>query len=226
MTSRDPRHRGRRYDGAVGHRAFIRGLIWGIRVFAVPTVLLSLLLAVDVVLPGTTETGISYRRALASHWLSPDGVEVSVGWPDRPNCLEERGDSGRRLLFTTRPGCAGTITVGLDLGTRLTGTDTLRVVRTPLFGQVRAVHPPGNGPRDRHPLWGLGMYVVIGLVPLLSFGQAFGVYGGTADAPRYHVVYLLPALAAEALYAWLLVQALAGQRNGPGSCPPGHGLHG
>lgn len=210
MTSRDPRHRERRYDGAVGHRELVRWLIGGIRVLAVPTVALSLLLAVDVVLPGTAETGISYRRTVASHWLHPDGMDISLGWPNRPDCLERRDDSGRRLLFTTRPGCAGTVTVGVDFGTRLAGNDTLRVVRTPVFGQVRAVHRPVDEATDRHSLWGLGLYVVIGLVPLLSFGRTFGVYAGPDDAPRYHFAYLLPALAAEALYGWLLLQALSG----------------
>lgn len=210
MTTRDPRHRGRRYNGAVGQRALARWLIRGIRVLAVPTVALSLLLAVDILLPGTTETGISYRRALTSHWLTPDGIEVSVGWPDRPACLEERGDSGRRLLFTTRPGCAGSVGVSLDFGRRIAGNDTLRVVRTPIFGQVRAVQHPSDGRQDRRPLWGLGAYLVLGLVPVLSFGRNFGVHGGSSDAPRYHFAYLLPALAAEALYAWLLVQAVGG----------------
>ena len=51
--------------------------------------------------------------------------------------------------------------------------------------------------------------VGMGLVPLLSFGRDFGVYGTTGEASRYHFAYLLPALAAEALYAWLLVQAVA-----------------
>ena len=210
MTTRDPRHRGRRYDGAVGQRELTRWIIWGIRVLAVPTAALSLLLAVDIVLPGTAETGISYRRALAPNWFAPDGVEIAVGWPDRPNCLDERPDTGRRLLFTTRPGCAGSVAVGLDFGRRVTGNDTLRVVRTPVFGRVRAVQRPADGRQDRRPLWGLGAYVVVGLVPLLSFGRGFGVLGGPREAPRYHFAYLLPALTAEALYAWLLVQAVGG----------------
>ena len=210
MTTRDPRHRDRRYDGSVGQRERARWAIRGIRVLAVPTGVLSLLLAADILLPGPTEPGIAYRRAVTAPWLGPAAVEVSVGWPDRPNCLEQRGDSGRRLLFTTRPGCAGTLTVGMELGGQLTGTDTLQVVRTPLFGQVRAVRHPPDGPPDRRPLWGLAGMVALGLVPLLSFGRDFGVYGGTEAAPRYHAAYLLPALAAEALYAWLLVQALGG----------------
>lgn len=210
MTTRDPRHRGRRYDGAVGRRALARWTIGGIRVLAVPTGALALLLAVDLALPGSAETGISYRRAFTPHWVAPDGIEVSVGWPDRPNCLEQRDDSGRRLLFTTRPGCAGTLTVGLDLGSQLSGNDTLQVVRTPIFGQVRAVERPPDARRDRRALWGLGAYVALGLVPLLSFGRGFGVLGGSDTAPRYHFAYLLPALAAEALYAWLVVQAVGG----------------
>ena len=57
---------------------------------------------------------------------------------------------------------------------------------------------------------GLGLYVVIGLVPLLSFGRAFGVYDTAGGVSRYHFAYLLPALAAEAFYAWLLMQAVSG----------------
>ncbi|WP_103019890.1 hypothetical protein [Salinibacter altiplanensis] len=82
--------------------------------------------------------------------------------------------------------------------------------RPPLFGRIRAAYRPADPERDRRALWDLGLSVALGLVPLLSFGRTFGVYGGTADAPRYHLVYLLPALAAEALYAWLLVQAVGG----------------
>ncbi|PSQ88750.1 MAG: hypothetical protein BRD43_04190 [Bacteroidetes bacterium QS_4_64_154] len=115
MTTRDPRHRGRRYDGAVGRQQLARWTIRTIRVLAVPTVLLSLLLAIDVVLPGTTEVGISYDLALSSSWVGPDGVDVSVGWPDRPDCLEQRGESGRPRRFSgrsapsrTRPSSTGT----------------------------------------------------------------------------------------------------------------------
>ncbi|MFB6231369.1 MAG: hypothetical protein ABEL04_09445 [Salinibacter sp.] len=46
---------------------------------------------------------------------------------------------------------------------------------------------------------------MLGLVPLLSFGRMFAVYSATEGRPRYHVVYVLPALAAEALYVWSLV---------------------
>lgn len=211
MTTRDPRHRSHRYDGAIRRRQFVRWTIRGIRALAVPTAVLSLLLLVDVMLPGTSETGISYRRAVDTRWLGPNGVDVSVGWPNRPDCLEEREDSGRHLLFTTRPGCAGTVSVSTPFGRRLTGNDTLRVVRTPLFGQVRSVYRPANEETDRwHPLLDLGFYVVIGLVPLLSFGRDFGVYNTSGGVSRYHFAYLLPALAAEALYAWLLVQAMGG----------------
>lgn len=211
MTARDPRNRGRRYDGAVGRRQFARWIIRGIRMLAVPTVVLSLLLAADVVLPGTTEQGLVYRRAVNAQWAGPDGIDVSVGWPNRPNCLEQGGNSGRTLLFTTRPGCAGTLSVSAPFGRRLAGNDTLHVVRTPLFGQVRTVHRPADGRTDAwYPLWNLGLYVAIGLVPLLSFGREFGVYDTTGGVSRYHFAYLLPALAAEALYAWLLAQALGG----------------
>lgn len=208
MTRRDPRNRGRRYDGAVGERWFARWIIRAIRALAVPTVGLSLLLAVDVVLPGTAEQGLVYRRAVDSHWVGPDGVAVSVGWPNRPNCLEQRADSGKKLLFTTRPGCATTLSVSPSFGRRVAGNDTLRVVRTPLFRQVRAVQRTDERTVDWYPLWDLGFYVVVGLVPLLSFGQDFGVYETTGGVARYHVAYLLPAAAAEALYAWLVVEAV------------------
>lgn len=211
MTTRDPRNRGRRYDGALGRRQFARWIIRGIRTMAVPTMVLSLLLAADVVLPGTTEQGLVYRRAVNAQWMAPDGIDVSVGWPNRPDCLEQREDAGRTLLFTTRPGCAGTLSVSAPFGRRLAGNDTLRVVRTPLFGQVRAVHRPASGQTDGwYPLWDLGFYVVVGLVPLLSLGRDFGVYDTTQGVSRYHFAYLLPALAAEALYAWLLLRAAGG----------------
>ena len=211
MTTRDPRHRGRRYDGAVGQRQFARWTIRGIRALAVPTVALSLLLALDAVLPGAAEVGLAYRRTVDFRWLGPNGIGVAVGWPNRSGCVEQREESGRRLLFTTRPGCSGTVAVSFDFGRRLAGNDTLRVVRTPLFGQIRAVHRPSDGKWDRwYPLWDLGLAVVIGLVPLLSFGRAFGVYDTTGGVSRYHFAYLLPALAAEAFYGWLLVQAVAG----------------
>ena len=155
MTTRDPRHRGRRYDGAVGRRELTRWIIRGIRVLAVPTAALSLLLAVDIALPGTAETGITYRRALAPNWLAPDGVEISVGWPDRPNCLDERPDTGRRLLFTTRPGCAGSVAVSLDFGRRVTGNDTLRVFRTPVFGRPNGFCRAGAGQRHSAVRWTL-----------------------------------------------------------------------
>lgn len=211
MTTRDPRHRGRRYDGAAGRRELARWTIRGIRLLAVPTVLMSLLLAVDVVLPGTSEIGLAYRSTVHTRWLGPTGVEMAVGWPDRSGCLEQREDSGRRLLFTTRPGCASTVTVSTNFGRHVAGNDTLRVLRTPIFGQVRAVHQPSEVRWDRwYPLWDLGLYVVIGLVPLLSFGRAFGVYDTAGGVSRYHFAYLLPALAAEAFYAWLLMQAVSG----------------
>ncbi len=211
MTTRDPRHRDRRYDGAVGQRQLARWTICGIRVLAVPTVLMSLLLAVDAVLPGTAEMGLAYRRTVDARWLGPNGIEVAVGWPNRSGCVEQQDASGRRLLFTTRPGCSGTLGLSFDFGRQLAGNDTLRVVRTPLFGHVRAVHRPSDGRWDRwYPLWDLGLAVVIGFVPLLSFGRDFGVYDTTGRVTRYHFAYLLPALAAEAFYAWLLVQAVGG----------------
>ena len=209
MTRRDPRHRGLRYDGAAGRRELAQWVIRGLQILAVPTVLLSLLLAVDAVLPGTSEVGLAYRSTVNARWLGPTAVDVAVGWPDRPGCLETRGDAGRRFLFTTRPGCAGTVAVSPTLGRRVTERDTLRVVRTPLFGQVRTVSHPAADQTDRWvPLWDLGLAVLVGLVPLLSFGRAFGVYDTQDGVSRYHVVYLLPALLAEAFYAWLLVRAV------------------
>lgn len=211
MTARDPRNRGRRYDGALGQRQFARWVIRGIRLLAVPTVALSLLLAVDVFLPGTTEQGLAYRRSIDARWTGPDGVEVSVGWLNRPDCLEQREGSGRKLLFTTRPRCSGTVGVSPAFGRALVGNDTLRVVRTPLFGQVRAVNRLADGERDRwYSLWDVVLYVLIGLAPLLSFGRGFGVYDEEDGVSRYHFAYLLPALAAEALYVWLLAQAVGG----------------
>ena len=209
MTRRDPRHRALRYDGAAGRRELAQWLIRGLQILAVPTVLLSLLLAVDAVLPGASEVGLAYRSTVNARWLGPTAVDVAVGWPDRPGCLETRGDAGQRFLFTTRPGCTGTVAVSTDFGRRVAGNDTLRVVRTPIFGQVRAVHHPTGDRRDRwYPLWDLSLYVIIGLVPLLSFGRAFGVYDTRDGVSRYHVAYLLPALLAEAFYAWLFVQAV------------------
>lgn len=209
MTRRDPRHRGLRYDGAAGRRELAQWVIRGLQILAVPTVLLSLLLAVDAVLPGASEVGLAYRSTVNARWLGPTAVDVAVGWPDRPGCLEKRGDAGRRFLFTTRPGCAGTVAVSPTLGRRVTERDTLRVVRTPLFGQVRTVSHPAADQTDRWvPLWDLGLAVLVGLVPLLSFGRAFGVYDTQDGVSRYHVAYLLPALLSEAFYAWLLVQAV------------------
>ncbi len=211
MSLRDPRHRSRRYDGSIGQRELAQWMILGIRVLAVPTVLLSLLLAIDTALPGSSEVGLAYRSTFNARWLGPTAVDISVGWPDRTGCLEQREDSGRRFLFTTRPGCAGTVSVSTNVGRRIAGRDTLRVVRTPLFGQVRTVHHPATNQTDRwYPLWDLGIAVLIGLVPLLSFGRAFGVYDTTDGVSRYHAVYFLPALAAEAFYVWLFVQAVGG----------------
>ena len=209
MTRRDPRHRGLRYDGAAGRRELAQWVIRGLQILAVPTVLLSLLLAVDAVLPGASEVGLAYRSTVNARWLGPTAVDVAVGWPDRPGCLETRGDAGRRLLFTTRLGCAGTVTVSPRLGRHIAERDTLRVIRTPLFGQVRTVsHPAADQTDPWGPLWDLGLAVLVGLVPLLSFGRRFGVYDTQDGVSRYHFAYLLPALLAEAFYGWFLVQAL------------------
>lgn len=211
MTTRDPRHRSRRYDGAVRRRQFVRWTIWGVRLLAGPTVLLSLLLAVDVALPGTAEEGIPYRRSVDSRWLVQDGYTVSVGWPHRTGCVEQDDRSGDQFLFTTRPGCSGSVAVSARFGAQLARGDTVRVVRTPLFRRVRTVQRPGANPEASwYPLLDVGLFVVLGLIPLLSFGEGFAVYAPAADDVRYHVVYVLPALVAEALYVWLVVQALGG----------------
>ena len=172
---------------------------------------MSLLLGVDAMLPGTSEVGLAYHSTVHARWLGPTGIDVDVGWPDRSGCLEQRSASERRLLFTARPGCAGTVAVSTAFGRRIAGNDTLRVVRTPLFGRVRAVYHSDEERWDRwYPLWDIGLYVVIGLVPLLSFGREFGVYDtASGGVTRYHFAYLLPALAAEAFYGGLLVQAVA-----------------
>lgn len=211
MTSRDPRHRARRYDGAVRRRQFIRWVIGGVRLLAVPTALMSLLLAVDVVLPGTAEEGIPYRRSVDSRWLIEDGYNVSVGWPHRPGCLERQEGSERHLLFTTRPGCSEGIAVSAAFGGGLARGDTVRVVRTPLFQRIRAVQRSSTGRRDRwYPLLDIGLFVALGFIPLLSFGKHFAVYSSTEEPTQYHVMYVLPALIAETLYVWLLVQAVGG----------------
>jgi len=209
--TRDPRNRRRRYDGAVGRRQFAEWIIRAVRALALPTAALSVILMVDVVLPGTSEQGLVYRRSVEAGWLGPDAIDVSVGWPNRPQCLEERGEAGRKFLFTTRPGCAGTVSVSVPFGRTVVGNDTLRVVRTPLFDRVRTVHTPTNEHAgDWYPLWDIGLLIVVGLVPLLSFGRNFAVYTASDDVPRYHFAYILPALAAEALYVWLLLETVPG----------------
>ena len=209
--TRDPRNRRKRYDGAVGKRQFAEWIIFAVRALAIPTAALSLLLVVDAALPGTAEQGLVYRRDLDARWIGPDRVDISVGWPNRSGCLEERGESGRRFLFTTRPGCAGTVSVSVPFGRELGGKDTLQVIRTPLFGQVRAVQKPTSGHTDDWSLlFDIGLFVVIGWIPLLSFGRDFAVYDASDDVPRYHFAYILPALAAEAFYVWLLLQSVAG----------------
>lgn len=209
MTTRDPRHRSRRYDGALGRQQFMRWLILGVRVLAVPTVLMSLLLAVDAVLPGTGEDGVVYRRATDARWVGTDGYELSLGWLHRSGCLEQQEESGRHVLFPERPGCSGTVDVSPQFGRRMSGGDTVRVVRTPLYGQTKAVKDGVDGSEDRRSsLLGIGLYVLLGLVPLLSFGEGFAVYSEEGAAVRYHGAYVLPVLVAEAVYMWLLWQAL------------------
>lgn len=210
MTRRDPRDRSRRYDADIARRELYHWTIRTVRLLAVPTALLSLLLLVDVGLPGDVEDGIAYRRAVDSRWLGPDGFSVSVGWPQRAGCLEH-DDSGRHLLYTVRPGCSGTVAMRRGLGGELASGDTLRVVRTPVFRQVRAVEHSATDRRDQwYPLLDIGIIVVLGFIPLLSLGRNFAVYSVRGGTPRYHLVYVLPSLVAEAVYVWLAVRALFG----------------
>lgn len=211
MSGRDPRHRGRRYDGAVRRRQFVRWVIGGARLLAVPTLLMSLLLGIDALLPGTEEEGIAYRRSVDARWLVPDGYTVEVGWPNRSGCVEARKDGAGQLLFTTRAGCSGSVAVGAGLGRRLAGGDTLRVVRTPLFEYVREIRRPANGQRDRTgSLLTIWLYVAIGLVPLVSFGRGFAVHHTSEGPRRRYIAYVLPVLLAEAVYVGLLLQVLGG----------------
>lgn len=210
MTRRDPRHRERRYAGRVGRRTLLRWTIWTVRTLAVPTALVSLFLVLDVMLPATVEDGIVYRRTADARWVRPDAILVDVGWPSREGCLE-RGDTGRRLLFAERPGCSGRVGVPVEMGRDLVGGDTLRVLRTPIFDRVRAVEHARSAHRDGwYALFDIGLFVLLGFVPLLSLGEDFAVHSGGTSPRRYHLVYVLPALAAEVLYVWLFVGALVG----------------
>lgn len=210
MTQRDPRVRGRRYDGTVGRRQLFRWVIRGVRLLAFPTAILSLLLAVDVMLPGSVEEGIVYRGSTDARWLGPDRISYEVGWPARSGCVEER-DSGRRYLFTVRPGCSGVVHTRVGFGRAVEGGDTLQVRRTPLFGNVREVRHPSSGRRDREgPFWDLGLLVGLGIIPLVSLGDGFAVLSTTGRQPRYHLVYVLPALFAELVYIWLFLSTILG----------------
>lgn len=211
MRSRDPRHRSRRYDGPVRRRQFTGWIVGTVRVLAVPVVLMSLLLGLDVVLPGTTEEGIAYRRTVDTRWLAPDGFTIGIGWPHRPECSEERPDASRKLVFVNRDSCSSSVEVGAAFGRQLSGEDTLRVARTPLFGQVREVRRPADGLRDRTvSLLKIGLYVVLGLLPLLSFGREFAVHPTSEGPRRRYIAYILPVMLAEAVYVGWLLQMLVG----------------
>lgn len=211
MKPRDPRHRGRRYDGAVRRRQFVRWTIGAVRVLAVPVVVMSVLLGLDVLLPGTTEEGIAYRRTVENRWFAPDGFSIGVGWPHRSGCTEQRTEGSGRLLFVTRDSCSGSVDVGVHFGRALSGRDTLHVVRTPVFERVRAVRRPSDGLQDRrYPLLNIGIFVAIGLIPLLSFGRDFAVHPTSGGPRRRYIAYVLPVLLAEAVYVVLLVQVLGG----------------
>lgn len=211
MKPRDPRHRGRRYDGVVRRRQFVRWTIGAVRVLAVPVVIMSVLLGLDVLLPTTTEEGIAYRRTVENRWIAPDGFSVGVGWPHRSGCTEQRKERSQHLLFVARDNCSGAVDVGVEFGRALSGRDTLHVVRTPMFERVREVRRPSDGLQDRrHPLLKIAVFVAIGLIPLLSFGRNFAVHPTSEGPRRRYIAYVLPVLFAEAVYLVLLVRVLAG----------------
>lgn len=206
MAARDPWHRRRLYDGDPYWQALIRWTIAGVRLLAVPTAALALLLGVDAFLPGPTTDGIAYTRAADARLLGEDRIALQFVRLGPPDCSEQRGP--RTLLFANRPGCSATVSVGPAFGRRIGGRDTLRVMRTPLFGWVSEVRRPADGLRDRGTaLHTVGLYVLWGLVPLLSFGKGFAHSPLRTSTDRRLMVYVVPALLAEATYVVLLVQA-------------------
>jgi len=205
MPARDPWHRRRLYDGDPYWQALIRWTIAGVRLLALPTAGLALLLGVDAFLPGPTIDGIAYTRASDSRLLGDDRIALQLVRLGPPDCSEQR--DGRTLLFANRPGCSATVSVAAAFGRRVGGRDTLQVVRSPLFGWVSEVRRP-DGLRGRGTaLPTVGLYVLWGLVPLLSFGEGFAHSPLRTGTDRRLMVYVVPALLAEATYVVLLVQA-------------------
>lgn len=205
MPSRDPWHRRRLYDGDLYWQTLIRWTIWGVRGLAVPTAFLALLLAIDGGRTGTTTEGIAYSRSLDARVLQPDGISLQLVRLAPSNCSEQR--EGRTYLFADRPGCSASVAVDSEFGRAVGGRDTLEVVRTPLFGWVRAVQRPSDGLRDQTTaLWTIGGYVLLGLLPLLSFGRSFAQSPVAGGADRRFMMYVVPALLAEAVYLHLFLQ--------------------
>lgn len=206
MAPRDAWHRRRLYDGDPYWQTFIEWTIAAVRILAVPTVGAALLLALDAFLPGPATNGMPYTQSVDAHFVQADGIALKVVRLGRPECIEQRG--GRTLLFADRPNCSSTVSVGAEFGRQVTGGDTLRVIRTPIFGWVSEVCRPRDGLRERSaPLQSIGAYVLWGFVPLLSFGKGFAHSPLPTSTDRRLMVYVVPALLSEATYAALLVQA-------------------
>ncbi|MFP4228769.1 MAG: hypothetical protein ACLFTE_08080 [Salinivenus sp.] len=202
MPPRDPWHRRRLYDGDLYWQTFIRWTLWGVRGLAVPTAALALLLAVDAARPGPVTQGMPYARSVESHLLGADGVALRLVRLGDGDCAERT--EGKLLLYAHRAGCTETVVVREDMGRSVGGRDTLEVARTPLFGWVRAVERPADGLRDgATALWTIGGYVLLGLLPLLSFGPRFARSPVSGGADRRFMVYVVPALVAEAVYLHL-----------------------
>jgi hypothetical protein len=203
--ARDPWHRRRLYDGDLYWQTLIRWTVGAVRVLAVPTAALALLLAVDAARPGTVTKGTPYARAVDTRLLQPDGLTLRLVRLGPTQCAEQR--EGRTFLFADRPGCSETVAVGRAFGQAVGGRDTLEVVRTPVFGWVHSVRRPADGRRDRATaLWTIGAYVLLGLMPLLSFGRRFAQSPISGGADRRLMVYVVPVLLAEAVYVHLVVQ--------------------
>jgi len=207
MANRDPWHRRRLYDGDLYWQTLIRWTVWGVRVLAVPTAALALLLATDAVRPGTVDEGMPYARAVDARWFQPDGLTLRLVRLGPAPCSEQR--EGRTFLFADRPGCSETVAVSRAFGREVGGRDTLEVVRTPVFGWVQSVQRPADGLRDRTTArWTIGAYVLLGLLPLLSFGRRFARSPVTGGADRRLMMYVVPVLLAEAVYLRLFVGLL------------------
>lgn len=204
MASRDPWHRRRLYDGDLYWQTFIRWTVGVGRGLAVPTAALALLLAADAVRPGTVAEGVPYARAVDARWVQPDGLTLRLVRLGPEQCSDQR--AGRTYLFADRTGCSETVAVGRAFGREVGGRDTLEVVRTPVFGWVQSVQRPADGLRDRATArWTIGAYVLLGLLPLLSFGRRFARSPVTGGADRRLMMYVVPVLLAEAVYLHLFL---------------------